>query len=183
MKDRVFEVLDNEVDLFIRVKELKSLGYEEQDMYIITQDEDSVSMLRGYTNIMIKEEDHSLLERFKSFLKGEDSIIDAFKRMGLEKEEKEYYHNEVKNGRLLLLVDKSYESNYVMGEDGILRPVEVVENLSEDGTSDSESMELNTEEEIPDSIKRDIGITVEETEKDNMGLLKGEIDTQDRRIK
>lgn len=70
-----------------------------------------------------------------------------------------------------------------MGEDGILRPVEVLENPSEDGTSDSESMELNTEEDIPDSIKRDIGITVEETEKDNMGLLKGEIDTQDRRIK
>lgn len=43
---------------------------QQHDMYIITQDEDSVSMLRGYTDIMIKEEDHSLLERFKSFLKG-----------------------------------------------------------------------------------------------------------------
>lgn len=181
MLNRRFEVLDNEIDLFIRIKELKAMGYEEQDMYVITQDEESVSMLKGYTNVMIKEEEHSIFERFKSFLKGEDSVIDAFKRMGLEKDNKDYYYNEVKNGRLLLLVDKDYKSNYILGEDGLFIPIEAIENLS-DETEEVENIKLDTEENIPPSIQKDIGIPVEENE-DYIRELREEASMDDKTTK
>src|SRR5699024_6348224 len=143
----------------------KDLGYKEEDMYVITQEEDNVSMLKGYTDVIIKEEDHSIFERFKSFLQGEESIYDAFRRLGLEKDEKKYYYNEVQNGRLLLLVDPEYKDNYILSEDGIFRPREEIEDFFEenkDNIPDVGNIQLEDAEDLPSNIKEDIGVETED---------------------
>ncbi|HLR21666.1 MAG TPA: general stress protein [Tissierellaceae bacterium] len=165
MLNKKFEVLNNDMEVIHRINELKDLGYKEEDMYVITQEEDNVSMLKGYTDVIIKEEDHSIFERFKSFLQGEESIYDAFRRLGLEKDEKKYYYNEVQNGRLLLLVDPEYKDNYILGEDGIFRPREEIEDFFEenkDNIPDVGNIQLEDAEDLPSNIKEDIGVETED---------------------
>lgn len=133
MDDKNIEVYDNQVDVLQRIQVLKDLGYEEQDMYIIASDDDNFSMLKGFTDVIIKEDDDSIWDKFKSFLKGEDSIIDAFHRMGLGEGDREFYHDQVKDGKIILYVDKNYGSFYEIYEDGtygpIITPDEPIEDI------------------------------------------------------
>jgi hypothetical protein len=148
----------------IRIKELKENGYKEEDMYIISGEENNISMLRGSTDVMIKEEEGSLLDRFKSFLKGQDSITEAFSRMRLSDQDKEFYHNEVKNGKIILYIDKDYGSYYELYEDGIFKPVassdEMDDNIKNVVVRNDELLgkDVDTVEDMPGSIKKDIGI-------------------------
>lgn len=180
MKDRLYELFDNQIDLYRRIDTLKSMGYDEQDMYIITYDEDEVSMLKGFTDIMIKEDEHSTFERFKSFLKGEDSVIDVFNKMGLESDKIDYYRDEIENEKIMLLVDQNYKSTLELGEDGVFRQIEdvdkpIVEIDTPDVSTTIESdVEISTSEDITTNIKSDIGINVEDAPPD-LSKLEGEI--------
>ena len=164
MKNNNIEVFHNQLEVVVRIKELKELGYKEEDMYIISGDESNISMLRGSTDIMIKEEEGSLWHRYKSFLKGQDSITEAFTRRGLHHEDKEFYHNEVRNGKIILYIDKDYGSYYELHEDGKFRPVVSLDELDEEidnvVVKKYEVLGKKTAptEEIPESIKNDIGI-------------------------
>ena len=164
MKDNNIEVFHNQLEAMIRIKELKENGYKEEDMYIISGEENNISMLRGSTDVMIKEEEGSLLDRFKSFLKGQDSITEAFTRMRLSDQDKEFYHNEVKNGKIILYIDKDYGSYYELYEDGVFKPVvssdEMDDNINNVAVKNDELLGKDADlvEDMPENIKRDIGI-------------------------
>lgn len=164
MKDNNIEVFHNQLEAMVRIKELKENGYKEKDMYIISGDENNISMLRGSIDVMIKEEEAFAIDRFKSFLKGEDSITEAFTRMGLSDEDKEFYHNEVKNGKIILYINKDYGSYYELNEEGLFKPIissdEVDANLDNVTVRNEEPFEdsLESTEHLPENIKRDIGI-------------------------
>src|SRR5699024_1425637 len=104
------ELFDRQREVINRVNILNQQGYREKDMYIITHDDNDISILMGLTDIVIKEEDATIWDRFRSFLKGDDTIIDALNRLGLDEEEKEYYKGEIAKGKYLLFVDKEYGS-------------------------------------------------------------------------
>ena len=164
MKDNNIEVFHDQLEAMIRIKELKENGYKEEDMYIISGEENNVSMLRGSTDVMIKEEEGSLLDRFKSFLKGQDSITEAFTRMRLSDEDKEFYHNEVRSGKIILYIDKDYGSYYELYEDGSFKPVVSSDEIDEN----IDSVVVKTDkllgkkaapvEGMPEIVKKDIGI-------------------------
>lgn len=149
------ELFDREIEVINRVNILNQQGYREKDMYIITNDENGVSILRGLTDIVIKEEDASILDRFKSFLKGEDTITDAFNRLGLDEEEKEFYKEEVSKGKYLLFVDKEYGSYYRLSKDGEyeLIPEEERENIL--------NKNKGKEEPVPKDLRKDVGLEEE----------------------
>lgn len=165
MDDKNIEVYDNQADVLNRIQVLKDLGYAEQDMYIIANDEEDFSMLRGFTDVIIKEDDDSLWDKFKSFLKGEDSIIDAFHRMGLGEGDREFYHDQIKEGKIVLYVNKDYGSFYEVYEDGsygpIITPDEPIEdmNLTEDTLESESNISVD---EMSDEIKRDVGLQGEQ---------------------
>lgn len=165
MDDKNIEVYDNQADVLNRIQVLKDLGYAEQDMYIIANDEEDFSMLRGFTDVIIKEDDDSLWDKFKSFLKGEDSIIDAFHRMGLGEGDREFYHDQIKEGKIVLYVNKDYGSFYEVYEDGsygpIITPDEPIEdmNLTEDILESESNISVD---EMSDEIKRDVGLQGEQ---------------------
>lgn len=164
MKDNNIEVFHDQLEAIVRIKELKNLGYKEEDMYIIAGEENNISMLRGSTDIMIKEEEGSLRDRFRSFLKGQDSITDAFTRMRLSDEDKDFYHNEVKNGKIILYIDKDYGSYYELHEDGLFKPVVSTNELDEtiDNVVVRKDELLGKEaapvEDVPQIVKKDIGV-------------------------
>lgn len=150
------ELYDEEIKVLNRIKKLKEQGYKETDMYIITDEEENVSMLRGMTEVIIKEDDDSIWDRFKSFLSGEDSVIDAFNRMEIQDEDKDFYYNQVKNGKILLYVDKEYIQYYNLHEDGKFRPI--VHPTTPYAPDKQENVETVQGEELSDSIKEDLGL-------------------------
>lgn len=168
MDDKNIEVYDNQADVLNRIQVLKDLGYEEQDMYIIANDEEDFSMLRGFTDVIIKEDDDSLWDKFKSFLKGEDSIIDAFHRMGLGEGDREFYHDQVREGKIVLYVNKDYGSYYEVYEDGTYGPIITTDEPIGD-IDLKEELESNTSvDEMDFETKKDIGLLEEEPPLENL---------------
>lgn len=143
------EVFEREVEVINRVNTLNQQGYKDEDMYIITDDDKDVSILRGLTDIVIKEEDSSIWDRFKSFFKGDDTMTDAFNRLGLDENERQHYTNELSQGKYLLFVDKGYGSFRSLDEH--FQPIT-------DEKRDKKRKKILASEEIPETIKKDIGI-------------------------
>ena len=145
------EVYEREIEVINRVNILNQEGYKDEDMYIITADDNDVSILKGLTDIVIKEEEDSVWDRFKSFFRGEDTISDAFKRLGIDEEKRDYYKKEVHQGKYLLFVDKGYGSFETLDE--YFQPIS-----EEQRQLKRKSEKIRNEEELPDAIKKDIGL-------------------------
>ncbi len=152
--DRNIEIYDEETKVIKRIEELKERGFKETDMYIMTDDDNDVAILRGMTGVIIKEDDDSLWDRFKSFLSRKDSVIDAFNRMKIDEEDRDFYYEQVQSGKILLYVDKEYIQYYNLHEDGKFRPI-VPPEASHD--PDQEDVE-NMSEEAPKDIKEEFGL-------------------------
>lgn len=150
MLDKKIEIFDDEISLLKRITELELLGYEEQDMYVIANKDEDISMIKGSTDVLIKEEDESIWNRFKSFLSGEDSVIDALNRLELSEEEIEKYYAEIRNGKLVLLVDPNYKSKYELKEDGFYYPIENENMINEN--------EDSVADDLPDDLREDVGL-------------------------
>ncbi len=148
MSDKKIELYDDQIQVLQRVDQLLKEGYREDDMYIIVDDDEEISMLRGSTNIMIKEEDDSLFDRFKNFLKGNDSVTDAFNRMDLDEKYRDKCYEEVEDGKILLMVNKDYESKFYLTEDGIMVPKEDLEDLEDEEIIGSVKKPENIEDNL-----------------------------------
>jgi len=95
------EVLD-------KIAELKNFGYKENDIYVITNNLDTLSIVRGLTDVDLKSSEGNWLDRFIAFLSGDETVKSAFNHMGFTEEESARYYHAVKNGGLLLYVDQEY---------------------------------------------------------------------------
>lgn len=122
MLENKIELFDNQHQVLKRIDDLKREGYLEEDMYIIADDDEEISILKGYTGVMIKEEDESLFDRFKSFLTGKDSVVDAFNKMDLDEKYRDACYEEVQEGKILLMVNKDYESKFEINEEELILP-------------------------------------------------------------
>lgn len=122
MLENKIELFDNQHQVLKRIDDLKREGYLEEDMYIIADDDEEISILKGYTGVMIKEEDESLFDRFKSFLTGKDSVVDAFNKMDLDEKYRDACYEEVQGGKILLMVNKDYESKFEINEEELILP-------------------------------------------------------------
>lgn len=167
------ELFDREIEVVNRVNILTQQGYREEDMYIITDDDNEVSILRGLTDIVIKEEEDSIWDRFKSFFKGEDTITEAFKRLDIDDEEGEYYKEKIEEGKYLLFVDKEYGSFKNLDE--YFLPITDEQR--------KRNRRAKSNERIPDSIKKDVGMEEEKTGLDIKDLPHDIPQTMDHNLK
>lgn len=104
---------DVQAEVLSKITELKSQGYREEDMYVIAQDEDQLSMIKGQTDVKLDtQEDQGFMGRFISTLAGESSSYEAFDTMGIDSDESDVYKREVENGKILLYVDSEYGPSY-----------------------------------------------------------------------
>lgn len=156
MKERIIELFDDQIEVLKRIDSLKAQGYDEDDMYIVVQDDEEIEMLKGSTGVMIAEEEESLFDRFKNFLSGSNSVTDAFNKMELEDEYRDTCYNEVKQGKILLMVNENYESKFELGPEGnIITPEEP--EVAGTGLDGDGAVEESVEN-LPDDIKKDIGL-------------------------
>lgn len=104
---------DVQAEVLSKITELKTQGYREEDMYVIAQDEDQLSMIKGQTDVKLDtQEEQGFMGRFISTLAGESSSYEAFDNMGLDSDESDVYKREVENGKILLYVDSDYGPSY-----------------------------------------------------------------------
>ena len=109
---KIIGVFQSEAELFSKIEELTLNGYSEDDMYVISKDNDAISMLRGRTDVELQPASRSWGDRFKAFLTGEDPVRENFRRIGLTDVESEKYYHEVEDGGYLLYVDQEYNDGY-----------------------------------------------------------------------
>ncbi|HSI67718.1 MAG TPA: general stress protein, partial [Planococcus sp. (in: firmicutes)] len=103
---------DSETEVLRKIEEMKAQGAAESDMYVMANDEDQISMVRGRTDVDYKSSEGNWMDKFMGFLSGNDSVRQAFSGMGVDEEEADRYYQEVQNGKILLFVDKEYGANY-----------------------------------------------------------------------
>lgn len=97
----------SEQTLLGRIKELKLQGYKENDMYVVANNENKVSMVRGQTDVdLTSPEQTSWVHKFKSYFTGDEPVRSALSGMGFSDHEADKYYREAENGGLLLFVDR-----------------------------------------------------------------------------
>lgn len=106
------ESYETDEEALRQIERLKEEGYSESDMYVITQHDDQLSIIKGKTNVDNYAEEGNWLDRFTSFLTGNKQAELAFQTMEISKAEEEKYYNELKAGRLVLYVNKDYEGRF-----------------------------------------------------------------------
>jgi len=113
MADKKFVgTFQNESEVLNKIDELKIQGYSDNDIYIVTNDEDRLSIVRGETDIDLRTPEGNWMDKFMAFLSGDEPVKGAFTKMGFSEDETNRYLNEVKAGGILLYVDREYGNHY-----------------------------------------------------------------------
>ncbi|NYF24443.1 YsnF/AvaK domain-containing protein [Sporosarcina sp. JAI121] len=102
----------NETEVLNKIDELKAQGYSDNDIYIVTNDADSLLIVRGETDVDLRSPEGNWMDKFIAFLSGDEPVKGAFTNMGFTEEESNRYFNEVKAGGILLYVDREYGELY-----------------------------------------------------------------------
>lgn len=115
--NKLYGVYNNESELQEQIHELKTQGFSDEDMYVVANHDDQISMVRGSTEIESNTDDGNWWSKFKSFLLGEDTVNDGINRMGFDDREREHFQSEVRNGKILLYVDREYGASFARQND------------------------------------------------------------------
>ena len=142
--NKLYGVFNNETELQQQIDVLKAQGYSDEDMYVVANRDDQISMVRGSNEVGSNTEGGSWWDKFKSFMLGEDSLNDGYHRMGFDDREREHYSSEVQNGKILLYVDREYGANYGSYDDQQFTRQNSYDNTRVDG-SEEEHIELHEE--------------------------------------
>lgn len=138
-----------EQEVIDKISELKLEGYVEKDIYVVTNDKDSLSIVRGNTDVDLSTMEGNWLDKFMAFISGDKPVQSAFVNMGFTDEESDRYYREVKSGNILLYVDKEYGTIYENnGKDlgtANLGPNSSVTDNFIDGHTQEERMRLHEE--------------------------------------
>ena len=114
--NRLYGIYNNEMELQEEMDRLRAQGYGEEDMYIVSNRDQQLSMYRGGTTDGNDVKEGSWWDRFKAFIMGEDLARDQyFAQMGLTDEERNRYYDELQAGKYLLYVDKHYGTYFDEG--------------------------------------------------------------------
>ncbi|AQQ54416.1 YsnF/AvaK domain-containing protein [Planococcus lenghuensis] len=161
---------DTETEVLQKIDELKAEGYAENDMYVMTSDSDQISMVRGRTDVDVDVQSSGggWMDKFMGFLSGEEPTRGAFDKMGLDAGEADRYHNEVKNGKILLYVDRDYGTHYetegYVDDAAVASPGLTVDTNESNNTAYNTNRNLVEDDDRLDTGRIDSGIREEEVD-------------------
>lgn len=148
MDKHFIKTYETEEEALQQIEKLKGEGYSESDMYIMTQEDEQLSMIRGKTNIGSYAEEGNWLNNFTSFLTGNKQIDLAFQNMQLSEQDRREYYKELKDGRLLLYVNKDYEARFAeVGGDSF--------KLGEKEKTELQNRKKETETQLPKDAEQE----------------------------
>lgn len=107
--NKLHGIYSTEMELQAEMDRLRMQGYGEEDMYIVSNRNQQLSMYRGSSSYENDVKEGTWWDRFKAFIMGEDLVRDKyFTQMGLTEEERNRYYKDLQEGKYLLYVDKDY---------------------------------------------------------------------------
>lgn len=109
---KLIGTFDVQAEVIHEIGELKAQGYKEEDMYVIALNGQQLQMVQGQTDVHLNTDEGDFMDKFKSFISGEDPTKDALKQMGLSDSEAAEYYKQIQSGKLVLYVDSEYGMNY-----------------------------------------------------------------------
>lgn len=109
---KLIGTFDVQAEVIHEIGELKAQGYKEEDMYVVALNGQQLQMVQGQTDVHLNTDEGDFMDKFKSFISGEDPTKDALKQMGLSDSEANEYYKQVQSGKLVLYVDSEYGMNY-----------------------------------------------------------------------
>lgn len=109
--NKLYGIYDNEVELQQEMDRLRTQGYADDDMYIVSKHNGQLSMYHGSADIVkdAPQEEGSWWDRFKAFMMGDDLVRNQhFTQMGIPEEDRDRYYGDLEAGKFLLYVDRDY---------------------------------------------------------------------------
>lgn len=106
------KTFENQEAVLSQIEKLKSEGHSEDNMYVMARSDDQLSLVRGRTDVDNQSSSGNMMDRFTSFLSGNDKVHQAFLRMGLNEQESDRVYQEIEDGKLLLYVNEEYSDRF-----------------------------------------------------------------------
>ena len=153
----------SEFDVLDEIEALKVQGVSENHMYVVTNDTERLSMVQGRTDVDLKSTEGNWIDRFKAFMTGDETVMAAFTNMGYKDEEATRFYNDIKQGAILLFVDKDYEHENAHGLDPDMSNDDVGMTHDTDMNNQNVGMTHDT-----DMNNQNVGMEHEEVDK-NLG--------------
>lgn len=121
MISKKYVSVDNETQAIESLAELKKQGIDEDDMYVIHNKGEKISILGTKVDVEtikasdreIEDEDEkSIWTKFTDFFTGDDRVESALEKSNLTDDEKKEVLVDVRNGKIVILIDKDYRASY-----------------------------------------------------------------------
>lgn len=104
---RFIGMFHTEQELLAKIKELKTEGYDDHQVFVLAKSEDNVKLLQQRTDAEIQTTDGSWLDKFMDFMTGEDRVRSLMDDLGFSDDERAGFYQDVNEGSMLLYVDES----------------------------------------------------------------------------
>ncbi|WP_394122048.1 DUF2382 domain-containing protein [Planococcus donghaensis] len=121
-ENKLIGAFDVQAEVLNKITELKSQGYSEEDIYVVAQNHDQVSMIERQTDVHVDtesteangtpQEEEGFMGKFMNLLAGEEASGDAFNSMKLNEKDAEQSRRQLEEGKLLVYVDSEYNESY-----------------------------------------------------------------------
>jgi hypothetical protein len=113
------------------MNELNENGYDEGELYVVTEQEDAVHVLKHETNVNVENGDASWLDNLQDETNQGKDMKQALYDLGISDDEVEQAHAQLKQGGYVLVIDEpdtgfndgrsalfeGHEANAAFGED------------------------------------------------------------------
>ncbi len=117
--------------LLSKMNELNENGYDEGELYVVTEQEDAVHVLKHETNVNVENGDTSWLDNLQDETNQGKDMKQALHDLGISDDEVERAHAQLKQGGYVLVIDEpdtgfndgrsalfeGHEANAAFGED------------------------------------------------------------------
>ncbi|KMY49601.1 general stress protein [Peribacillus loiseleuriae] len=108
MNKRVYGIFDSSVEVISAINELKTIGYDGNEILLVTDKKDKWKFSSDVNVVMDEPHDESFMEKVKNFFTGEsDSLTEGLIGMGLTRHNAAAYSDDVKDGKTLVLIDEN----------------------------------------------------------------------------
>lgn len=122
---------DTKESLLTKMNELNENGYDEGELYVVTEQEDAVHVLKHETNVNVENDDASWLDDLQDDTSQGKNMKQALHDLGISDDEVAQAHAQLKQGGYVLVIDEpdtgfndgrsalfeGHEANAAFGED------------------------------------------------------------------
>ena len=97
---------DSKESLLAKINELNENGYDEGELFVVTEQQDAVHVMKRDTNVNVENGDSSWLDNLKDDTSHGNDIKQALSDLGITDDEVGQAHSQIKQGGYALIIDE-----------------------------------------------------------------------------